>query len=383
MRLAKFIKAGTVLAIMLLPTIGQSEVRETPAKYAYLFDFETGTVLLDKGSDAKMFPASMTKIMTAFLVFEKLKDGSLSLDDTFYVSEKAWRKSGSKMFVEVGKSVRVEDLLRGIIIQSGNDATIVVAEGIAGSEEAFAKKMNEKARALGLTATNFTNASGWPDENHYSSARDLGVLARALITNFPDYYHFYSETEFEFADIKQSNRNPLLYQPNLGADGLKTGYTKASGYGLVASASREGRRLVLVVNGLESAKQRAVEAANLINWGFFSFENYRLFSQNTAFLQIPIWLGDKDFINAGTNASLPLTLSTEEWENLSITARFQSPIAAPIKAGTQIGQIIINGMNGAPITLPLLAMEEVGKLGFVQRIGAALNYLIWGAPDSG
>ena len=221
-------------AIIWLVTIN-AYANSTKAKQAILLDFNTGHILMEKAADTRMYPASMTKMMTAFMLFERLKNGSLSLEDSFSVSKKAWRKGGSKMFVEIDKQVKVEDLLRGIIIQSGNDATIVVAEGISGSEENFAIEMTKKARELGMLNTQFKNASGWPDDEHYTTARDLSILATAIIRDHPEYYHIYSEKSFKYNGIDQSNRNPLLYA-NIGADGLKTGHTEASGYGLTASA---------------------------------------------------------------------------------------------------------------------------------------------------
>ena len=249
---------AAILAVV-LPT--QAATMETQAEEAFLVDFQTGAVLLDKNADVRMPPSSMSKMMTAYMVFERLKDGRLSLDDELPVSEKAWRKGGSKMFVEVGDQVRVEDLLRGVIVQSGNDACIVLAEGLAGSEEAFAEQMTAKGREIGLTGSNFTNATGWPDENHYVTARDLATLAERIIVDHPEYYHYYSEKEFTWNDIRQGNRNPLLYR-NVGADGLKTGHTEAAGYGLTASAMQNGRRLLLVVNGLPSVRPSSFGSAS-------------------------------------------------------------------------------------------------------------------------
>ena len=264
---------------------------ETSAKQAILIDNATGAVLFEKDADMLMEPSSMSKIMTIYMIFERLADGSLKLDDTLPVSEKAWRKGGSKMFVKVGDRVSVEDLLRGIIIQSGNDATIVIAEGLAGDEKSFAAEMTDRARELGLESSMFTNASGWPDEDHRVTARDMALLAKLTIENFPQYYGYYAELEFIYNGIRQGNRNPLLYK-NMGADGLKTGHTVNAGYGLTASAIRDGRRLILVINGLGSASGRSREAERLIEFGFREFSNYALFEAGEAIGEADVWLGD-------------------------------------------------------------------------------------------
>ncbi|MBL4692438.1 MAG: D-alanyl-D-alanine carboxypeptidase, partial [Magnetovibrio sp.] len=262
-------------------TLVSAQALETPASHAYMIDTTTGAVLLDKNGSKLMAPASMSKLMTLFMVFERLQDGRLSLDDKFYVSEDAWRRGGTRtggstMFLEPAMRVRVEDLIRGIIVQSGNDACIVVAEALGGSEASFASDMTERARDLGLMDSVFKNSTGWPDPEHRVSARDLAKLAQILAERFPEYFHYFGEKSFVFNGIKQSNRNPLIYK-NMGADGLKTGHTKESGYGLTGTAVRKGRRLVLVVNGLASKKMRSSESQRLLEWGFREFGNYELF----------------------------------------------------------------------------------------------------------
>src|SRR5690606_24953816 len=261
----------SLFAILLSVVPLSARALETPAREAILIDVDTRTVLFEKNSQARMPTSSMSKVLTAYLVFEAIKDGRIKLDDTLPVSEKAWRMQGSKMFVPIGEQVKVEDLLRGVIVQSGNDATVVLAEGISGTEEAFADLMNITAKKIGMNNSHFMNASGWPDPNHYSTAYDLALLAYHMITEHSDYYHYYSEKEFTFNKIKQGNRNPLLYR-NIGADGIKTGHTEEAGYGLMASAVQGGRRLILVVNGLESMQQRADESARLLSWGFQNFK---------------------------------------------------------------------------------------------------------------
>jgi D-alanyl-D-alanine carboxypeptidase (penicillin-binding protein 5/6) len=350
---------------------------ETTAKQALLVDLETDTELLSLNADERMYPASMTKLMTAFLVFERLQNGTLSLDDTFPVSEKAWRKGGSKMFVEVGDRVKIEDLLRGIIIQSGNDATIVVAEGIAGTEEAFAREMTAKARELGMENTQFRNASGWPNPDHYTTARDLATLAEALISRFPEYYHLYSETEYTYAEITQQNRNPLLYR-NIGADGLKTGYTEDSGYGLTASAERNGRRLVLVINGLDSARDRSQEAERLIDWGFREFGTYALFE---AVDEVPVWLGKQGSIPAIIEEDVAVTLRRKERDEMQVTLITTRPLEAPIEAGQTVGEVRIAAPGLDTFTVPVKASQSVEKLGPFGRVQAALQYLVFGESE--
>jgi len=367
-------------AILLACTPLAAPAIDTPAEQALVYDFETGTVLLSKNADEQMPPSSMSKLMTTLMVFDRLKDGSLSLDDTFGVSKKAWQKGGSKMFVLVDTDVRVEDLLRGVIIQSGNDACIVLAEGLAGSEEEFAEKMNRRAKELGLTGSNFTNSTGWPDPNHYMTARDLGKLAGALIENYPDYYHYYAEKEFKWADITQPNRNPLLYR-DLGADGLKTGHTEAAGYGLVGSAKQGDRRVVLVVNGLSSVRERSRESARLMEWAFREFKNIEMFKAGETVIDGAVWLGSQETVPLVLAQDLKLTLSRQARRKMNVVAKFDEPIAAPFDQGDQVGVLEISGPDLETMTVPLLAGETVGQLGAIGRIRAALGYLLWGSQS--
>jgi len=350
---------------------------ETDAKQAVVIEFNTGAILYQKDADTVMYPASMTKIMTAYLLFERLKNGSLSLEDTFRVSERAWRKGGSKMFVKVGDLVSVEDLIRGIIVQSGNDATIVVAEGVGGSENAFADLMTEKARDLGMTQTTFRNASGWPDRDHVTSARDLAILAERTIRDFPEFYHYYSELSFKYNKIKQSNRNPLLYK-NMGSDGLKTGYTEASGYGLTASALRNGRRLIVVASGFDSVKARAAGGERLIDWGFRHWNNYELFAGDEKVADAQVWLGDADSVPIVIKQPLVITIPRKSRNKLKVTVAYESPISAPIEAGAQVAKLIVTAPDIETIEIPLYAGAGVGQLGPVGRLGEAFRYLVWG-----
>jgi D-alanyl-D-alanine carboxypeptidase (penicillin-binding protein 5/6) len=352
---------------------------ETGAREAYMVDVTTGTVLLDKNAEVSMPPASMSKIMTAVVVFEQLKDGRLSLDDTLPVSEKAWKKGGSKMFVKVGDQIRVEDLLQGVIVQSGNDACIVLAEGLAGSEDAFAEVMNQKAEELGMTGSHFTNATGWPDPNHRMTAKDLAILANHVITEFPEYYHYYTQTEFTWSDIKQSNRNPLLYM-NIGADGLKTGHTEEAGYGLTSSAIRDERRLILVVNGLPSNQARSEESARLITWGFREFDNYRLFSAGETVEDAAVWLGAENSVPLVAAEDILITLPRKSRESMKVTVSYAGPIPAPIEQGTEIAILRVEAPDVDPIEIPLVTGAAVKQLGGFGKITAAVQYLIFGQP---
>lgn len=351
---------------------------DTRARQAFLIDLSTGAILMEKGARSRMPPASMSKLMTAYLVFERLKDGSISMDDRFPVSRKAARKGGSKMFLKEGERAKLEDLIRGIVIQSGNDACIAVAEGLAGSEEAFAQLMNDKAKDLGLKDSNFANATGWPDPNHYMTAQDLATLARRLLEDFPEYYHFYSEKSFRYNGIKQNNRNPALNVIQ-GADGLKTGYTAASGYGLTASAERDGRRLVMVVNGLESVAQRASESERLLNWGFGAFGTYKLLRAGETVETADLWLGQKDAATLVVDKDLTVTLPRASRAKLKVTVRYEGPTPAPVYKGEQLGSVVVTAPGVEPIERPLFVSETVERLGPFGRVIETLTALVNGA----
>ena len=351
---------------------------ETPARHAILIDVQTGTVLLEKKADVPMAPASMSKLMTVYMAFDRLKSGRLSLDDKFLVSEKAWRKGGSKMFVKVNSRVSVRDLLRGIIIQSGNDACIVIAEGIAGTEEAFAEAMTQKARELGLTDSGFKNSTGWPAEGHVMSARDIARLSMVLIRDFPDYYAIFREKSFKYNKIKQGNRNPLLYN-GIGADGLKTGHTEASGYGLAASVIRNGRRLVLVVNGLSSVRARSSESARLMEWAFRETETYALFKKGDIVERAKVWLGTSAEVPLVIDRDLHLTLPRKSRRAMKAKVVLREPVPAPITKGTPVARLVISAPGQADVEVPLLAGEDVSRLGLFGRLGKAVRYLLWGS----
>ncbi|MCZ6447207.1 MAG: D-alanyl-D-alanine carboxypeptidase [Alphaproteobacteria bacterium] len=351
---------------------------DTSAKQAIMIDAETGTVLLATNADQAVPPSSMSKMMTVYLVFERLKEKSLSLDDSFVVSRKAWKRGGSKMFVGVGKSVSVTDLLRGVIVQSGNDASIVIAEGLAGDEKSFAAQMNQKAREMGLTNSTFKNASGWPEEGHLMSVRDIATLARRTIRDFPEYYKIYSEKTFTYNGIRQGNRNPLLYR-NVGADGLKTGHTKAAGYGLAASAERDGRRLILVLNGLPSARVRAVESHSLMAWGFREFRNFKIFRKGDTVEAAEVWLGKDKTVPLLVDRDVTLTLPRRARRKAKVKVVYTGPIPAPIAKGAVIATLSITAPDLPPVHIPLRAGKGVERLGLIGRLSTSLRYLLWGA----
>ena len=351
---------------------------DTIARQAVLIDLSTDTVLLEKAANQRMPTSSMSKLMTMYVVFDAIKEGRLSLDDTLPVSERAWRMQGSKMFVELHNNIKVEDLIRGVIIQSGNDACIVLAEALAGSEEAFAEKMTARAKELGLSNSNFMNATGWPDPNHYSTAHDLAVLAQRLMQDFPEFYHFYSETEFTYHGIKQGNRNPLLYR-DIGVDGLKTGHTDAAGYGLTASAIRDGRRLVLVVNGLPSMQARADESARLIEWGFREFDAYSLFKAGETIDEVPVWLGAQATVPATVTKDLKVTLARADRPGMTVKLVTDAPVQAPIAKGDPVGRLVISAPGQPAKEVPVVATVDVPQLGFFGRALAGAMYLVFGA----
>jgi D-alanyl-D-alanine carboxypeptidase (penicillin-binding protein 5/6) len=354
---------------------------DTTGKHAFMIDLTTDAVLLEKNADAPMPPASMSKLMTIYMVFERLKSGRLSLDDKFQVSETAWRKGGSKMFVMVNSRVSVRDLLRGIIVQSGNDACIVIAEGLSGSEEAFAEAMTVRGREIGLTNSAFKNSTGWPAEGHYMSARDIATLSAKIIEEFPDYYTMFAETSFTYAGIRQGNRNPLLYK-KFGADGLKTGHTEESGFGLAASAERDGRRLILVVNGLSSMNERSSEAGRLLEWAFRETASYALFKKGETIDQATVWLGEAAQVPLVIDRALTVTLPRRARRDMKVRLIYTNPVPAPVQQGAAIGRLVMTAPGRDPVELPLVAGATVERLGLFGRLSAAFEYLVWGRAGS-
>ncbi len=348
---------------------------ETSARSALVLDYDTGTILLSKNADEALPPASMSKLMTLNMVFEALEDGRISLDDTFLVSEKAATKGGSKMFVREGSRVRVEDLIRGVIIQSGNDACIVLAEGLAGTEEEFARRMTERAHELGMINSQFANSTGWPDDNHLMSAEDLVFLAVRIIERFPQYYGYFSETSFTWDDITQDNRNPLL-SLDIGADGLKTGHTEDAGYGLVGSAVQDGRRIVFMFGGLTSASARANEAERITRWAFRDFAMKTLFERGKIIDTADVWLGAEDEVALSLRDDVELLIPIEIASDIRAEYSFTNPIQAPIRAGEEVGTLTVTIPNQDPLTYPLIAASSVESGGFMDRLSAATDIVL-------
>src|SRR4051794_17423838 len=351
---------------------------DTEAKHALVLEADTGQVLLDKGSEERIPPASMSKVMTAYLVFDYLKQGRAKLEDELPVSERAWRTGGSKMFVPLGARIKVEDLVRGMVIQSGNDACVVLAEGLAGSEQAFVDQMNEKAKQIGLTNSHFADVNGLPSPDHYMSARDLATLAVRTIKDHPEYYKYYSEKDFKFNNIGQGNRNPLLYK-DLGADGLKTGHTEEAGYSLVASAVRGDRRVILVLGGLPSMKARAQESERLIEWAFREYSNYKLVSAGDKMEDAEVWLGTDAKVPLTVDKDLVVTIPRKARKEMKVTVSYDKPIPAPIKKGDQVGKVVITAPDVQPMEAPLYAAANVDRMGVFGRVAVAAGNWVWGS----
>jgi D-alanyl-D-alanine carboxypeptidase (penicillin-binding protein 5/6) len=349
----------TTLSILLATT--SAFALETAAKQAFLMDHETSVVLFNHHGEEQMVPSSMTKLMTLYLAFEQLKRGTLKLDDTFIVSERAWRMEGSRTFINLGEAVDIETLLDGVIIQSGNDATVALAEGIAGTEEEFVSRMNQKAKTLGLKHSHFVNSTGWPDPGHVMSASDLALLAQAIIRDFPEYYPYFTKKEFTHNNITQQNRN-LLINRNIGVDGLKTGHTEDGGYGITTSAKRNGRRIIAVVNGLANESERADEAAKLIAYGFNHFTSHKFFTKDQIIDQADVANGDKTTVNLTTAKDIEIVVPREEIKDINATIEYNGPLIAPISKGTEIAKITITIPNQGATTFPLVAAEDVTKL---------------------
>ena len=367
------------LLIFLLFIIKTSLVQaiETPAKQGILYDYETKTVLFEKNSDELMSPSSMSKIMTIYYLFKKIKDGEISIDDEFEVSKKAWKKGGSKMFVNLNSMVRVEDLIRGIIVQSGNDACIVVAEGISGSESIFADELNELANEIGLEGSNFTNSTGWPDKKHLMTVNDLLKLTVRTIEDFPDLYRYYSEKEFTYNDIKQLNRNPLLFRP-IGSDGLKTGHTSLGGYGLVATVKNKDRRLILVLNGLKSSAQRSKESERLMKIGFNQFKSIKIAPKTKELGQIPIWSGKKKEVSFYTKDDISITVPNRDRKKINFKVRYQSPLIAPVAEDQYIADFLIKKNDQTIKSYKLYATNNVSESNFFSKMILNFKFLLFG-----
>ncbi len=350
---------------------------ETPATAAFLYDVNTDTVLYEKNANVPLPPASMSKLMTLYMLFEALRDGRVTLDTTFGVSTKARLMGGSTMFLDETDRPTVESLIKGIIVQSGNDACIVVAEGLAGSEDAFARQMNARAPEIGLTQSTFTNSTGWPDPGHRMSMRDLGILSARLITEFPEYYGYFALEEYEFDGRSPSNRfnrNPVLGL-GLGADGLKTGHTEEAGYGLAGAALQGERRIVFVFTGLDSQAARRTEAESFINWGFRQFISKKVASAGDTIGTAPVWMGDHQQINIIAGSDLELLLPAVGQDAVETRIEYQTPLEAPIAEGSQVAELIVTAPDMPERRIPLVSDREVLRGGFLPRVRASASIL--------
>lgn len=355
-----FVASLVLLAIIAgAPDRARAVDYSTPAPFAYLIDVETRAVLLDKRGDEAMPPASLAKLMTIELVLNALQDGRLSMSDKFLVSEKAWRMRGSRMFAEINSEIEVENLLRGIIVQSGNDAAVILAEGMAGTEEAFADLMNARADELGLTGSRFVNATGWPAPEQRVTARDMAMLAIHIIETYPEYYPIFAEEEFIWNGVRQRNRNPLLSR-DVGADGLKTGHTEESGYAFVGSAVREGRRMVLVVSGLDTARARSDEAFKLLQWGLRTFSPMTLYNAGEAFAGVAVFGGEKSRVSVGGEGPVKVLVERGvERHDLRGRLVYDWPLEPPVRTGDQIARLRVTHDDRVVAEIPLYATEDV------------------------
>ena len=371
-RLALFYAVVVISACAVSPEPARAAY-ESNATSAFLYDVETDTVLVEKNADVALPPASMSKLMTLYMLFEALRDGRVTLDTTFSVSTKARRMGGSTMFLDETDRPRVEDLIKGIIVQSGNDACVVVAEGLAGTEDAFARQMNARGVEIGLTNSTFANASGWPDPNHRMSARDLARLATLLITDFPEYYGYFALEEFDFDGRSPSNRfnrNPVLGL-GLGADGLKTGHTEEAGYGLVGSALQGERRIVFVFTGLNSRAERRQEAEAMINWGFRQFLAKKMASAGEIVAEIPVWLGDHQRINAVVGEDIELLVPAIGQDSVETRIEYRTPLEAPIAEGGEVAELVVSAPDMPEKRIPLVSDRAVSRGGFLPRMRAS------------
>ena len=395
MRPGRLVSAFISFVFAVSFAVPASAMITTPAEHAVLADGATGQILWDKNGDVAMPPASMSKLMTLELLFQRLKDGRVKLTDTFPVSELAWRTGGSKMFVKVGNSVPVEDLIRGIIIDSGNDACVVVAQALGGTIQGFADMMNRRAKELGLEHSHFVNPDGLPEPpGQLMSARDLAHLARHIIVTYPQYYHYFSERDFTWNGIHQTNRNTVL-EMLPGADGLKTGHTEAAGYGIVASAQRGGQRFVLVLGGLRfpdldqysprkkdwlAEQRRGQEAARVLESAFREFRGYKLFDAGAVVGHAPVWQGSKESVPLVLKQKLGVMMQVDSRSAMKVSLDYDGPVQAPVRKGQQIGTLSVTAPGFPSARVPVYAGESIGSAGFFDRILTGLKALFTGAP---
>ncbi len=380
--ISRFCAWGFLIVAVMPSTMARAErpAFDTAARNAIVIDYQTGAVLLEKNADQRIPTASMSKIMTAYVIYSYLRDGKAKTDDILPVSEKAWRTGGSKMFVPYPGQVKVDDLLQGMIIQSGNDACIVLAEGLAGSEQAFVEKMNETAHKIGLKDSHFANADGLPAPDHYSTVRDLAKLAVHYIKDFPEYYKYEAVKDFTYNGIKQGNRNPLLYK-DMGADGIKTGHTEEAGYGLVGSAVRSGRRVIFVLAGMRSMKERAQESERVLDWAYREFTNYAIVKAGEPIDEAPVWMGVREKVPAAPAKDAIVTLWRGARKDMKVSAVYDGEVKAPVAVGQPVGKLVITAPDNAPIEIPLVATQEVDRLGPLGRMAAVAGHLLWGRKN--
>ena len=372
-----------ILSFFLSPSVFANP--NIQARTAILIDYHSDEILYELESDAQIYPASMTKIMTAIVAIDLIKKNKISLDDKFTISENAWRLSQagySSMFIMINDQVSVENLLKGIIIASGNDACVALAEGIAGSEENFAEMMNEKAGEIGMTSTNFTNASGINDPDNISTVRDIALMSKYLIKNHPEFYKMFSEKTFTWdrtggEPIKQGNRNPLLYK-NIGVDGVKTGYLAVEKYSLASSMKKNGRRIIAVASGFETKKSRSSQSLKLLNWGFRNTSSFEIAQKNFTHFEIDTWLGKKNKIKAISKEDFYVTINKKNIRHLTVSLNYPGPIKAPIQKGEKVAELLIIKKGETIKSLPLYASEDLKKVNFFKSLLTSLNYLIWG-----
>ena len=355
------------------------------ARTAIVMDYHSDKILYEYEPDIQIYPASMTKIMTTIVAFDLIKRNKLSLDDKFIISENAWRLSESgysSMFIMVNDEVSVEDLLQGIIVASGNDACVALAEGIAGSEEIFAEMMNEKASEIGMTSSNFSNSSGINDPDNYSTVRDIALMSKYLIANYPEFYEWYAEKKFTWDrtggdPITQGNRNPLLYK-KVGADGIKTGYLAVEKYSLASSMKKETRRIIAVGSGFPTKKLRSTQSLKLLNWGFRNTSTYEISKNKETFFELETWLGNENMVKAFAKEDFYLTLDKKDTRNLRISLEYEGPIKAPIQKDQKLASLIVFNKDEVIKSIPLYSLEKISKVNFFKSLFTSLNYLIWG-----
>ncbi len=374
-----------ILFLLLIFSSTSWSAPKIDAKTGFLLDYNSNKILYELEPDMSIYPASMTKIMTAIVAFDLLKQGKIRLEDEVIVSENAWRLSSagySSMFIMLNDKVTIEDLLKGIIIVSGNDACVALAEAIAGTESNFAEMMNEKAAELGMENTNFTNSSGINDPDNYSTVRDIAIMSKHLIEKYPKYYEYFKEKEFTWDrtggdPITQGNRNPLLYK-NIGADGIKTGYLAVEKYSLASSVIGEKRRLIAVVSGFQTKKSRSTDSMKLISWGLRNTNTYEISEKNIPKYKFKTWLGKKQFVNGVTKENIYLTINKKDVKNLKVSIKYTGPIKAPIKKGDEIGKLFYQVSEDETLSSTIYANEDVNKVNFFKSLFLSFNYMIWG-----